>query len=312
MQWAKDRGVTPMLWGDAMLAPGEGNDATNAPNAEQARERRESVPKDALIGDWHYTNDSRPSVFTSIAQWAKRGFRPIAAGWSKPSNIFGLSQAAIKNRAGYLQTTWAGHESSEANAVREFDQIAAYVLAADYAWGAQTKKPSELSYDYKETARSMLFDPAQPIKPQDGLSLLANSGEEFQIGQFRFRGGRLFDLRSIVSERAATASTSAIVNVNRPAKGVAVAVDCFAWMEFGADVATMIVRMGDGTSRTLKLRYGIELRAEDDPNMTATPRAENRSAVFLDLGDAAKIVKTVEFHRTDASAGLRVHGITLL
>lgn len=312
MEWAKRAGVTPMLWGDAMLAPGEGNDSTNAPSAQQARERRASVPKSALIGDWHYTNDSRAAVFTSLAHWSKLGHRPIATGWSKPSNVFGLTQAAIKTKSGYLQTTWAGHESSEANAVREFDQIAAYVLAADYAWGARKEKPSELPYDYKETARRMLFDPPQPVAVHDGLSLLANSGTEFQIGQFRFRGGRLFDLRSVVSERAATAPTSSIVNVNRPAMGIAVAVDCFAWMEFGADVASVIVRLADGTTRTLKLRYGIEVRAGDDPNMTATARKDGVSAVFIDLGKIRQLVKTVEFHRSDASAGLRVHGITLI
>lgn len=312
MDFAKQNGVTPMLWGDAMLAPSEGNDATNAPTADQARERRALVPRDALIGDWHYTNDSRASVFTSLAHWSKLGHRPIATGWSKPNNVFGLSQAAIKNKAGYLQTTWAGHESSEANAVREIDQIAAYVLAADYAWGAQKAKPSELPYDYKETARRMLFDPPQPVAVQGGVSLLANDGDEFDIGQFRFRGGRLFELRSVVSERAARAPTSFVVNVNRSARGIAVAVDCFAWMEFGADVATVIVRLADGSTRTLKLRYGIEVRAGDDPNMTATGRAEGVSVVFIDLGKVPLLVKAIEFHRNDAAAGLRVHGITVI
>jgi hypothetical protein len=312
MELAKKHGATPMLWGDMLLSPGDANDGMHAPDRAEADRRLAAVTKGAFVTDWHYANEPDPKRYKSLAHFARKGFKPIASGWYRPQNIYGLTRAAIANNAGYLQTTWAGHEGSESSAVREFDQIAAYVLAADYAWGAQTLTPDKLPYDPVEVARRMLFDTKQPTRPLDGLALLASGGTQYRIGQFQFRGENALVLRSVVSERALKSATSYVVNVNRPARRIAAAVDCFAWMEFGTPVATIIVRTADGRAKELQLRYGIEVRAYDDPNFTAAPRQKGRTAVVVEVADESTIVKTVEFHRSDASAGLRVHGITLI
>jgi hypothetical protein len=102
------------------------------------------------------------------------------------------------------------------------------------------------------------------------------------------------------------------VTVNRAARRVAVAVDCFAWMEVGAEVATVTVHLADGTSVERRLRYGVEIRAGDDQNATALARSKSLSAVVIELADAPALVKSIEFQREDAAAGLRVHGITLI
>ena len=47
-------GVRTMMWGDLFLYKGEAPDAMNAPNAAEAKLRRESLPKDIVVCDWHY------------------------------------------------------------------------------------------------------------------------------------------------------------------------------------------------------------------------------------------------------------------
>ncbi len=304
--------VRPMLWGDMMLAQGEANDGMHAPDTATAVERRSAVPPDALIGDWHYANEPNPLRYKSIAKWNSLKMRPIATGWYRPNNIFGLTKAAIANKAGYLQATWLGYESSELKMVEDMRQLTAYLLAGEYSWGWQTLPPNKLPYDPAETARRMMYDTRQPARPTDGYSLLTNVGQEFTVGQFKFRGDSLFHLRSLVSTRSIAAPTGMVVSVNRAAKRVAAAVDCFAWMEVGVTVATITVHLADGTSVTKRLRYGVELRAADDPNATALARSKGRTAVVIEISDTPALVKSIEFQRADAAAGLRVHGITLI
>ncbi len=304
--------VQPMLWGDMMLAPGEANDGMHAPDLETAVERRKLVPQATLIGDWHYANETNPLRYKSIAKWTSLKMRPIATGWYRPNNIFGLTKAAIANKAGYLQATWLGYESSELKVVEDMRQLTAYLLAGEYSWGGQTLPPDKLPFDPAETARRMMYDTRQPARPLDGYSLLTNASQEFTVGQFKFRGDSLFHLRSFVSARSNSAPTGMVVSVNRAAKRVAVAVDCFAWMEVGAVVATVTVHLADGTSIEKRLRYGLELRAADDPNVTAVSRFKGRTAVVIEIADTPALVKSVEFQRADAAAGLRVHGITLI
>jgi hypothetical protein len=81
-------------------------------------------------------------------------------------------------------------------------------------------------------------------------------------------------------------------------------------MEYGAEVAQVTVRLADGSTIVKPLVYGFDLRASDDPNPTAAPRSAALSAVSIEVGGA--LVKSVEFHRSDTAAGLRVHGITLI
>lgn len=303
---AQRHGVVPMLWADMMLAPEEANGVAHAPNKSVAEERRKMLPKEAVVVDWQYANEPDPGKYRSLGVWKKLGVRAIAAGAHRPDNIAGLALAADY---GYLQTTWSGYVSNDLVAARDLAHVAGYVLAAEYAWGAGRQAPR---YDPKEVARQLLFEGRQPPRPLDGYSLLANAGPEYAIGQYKFRGRNLLELRSIVSSDSAAGPTGHTVSVNRAARRIALAVDCFAWMEYGDSVAVVKIHFQDGRTVTKTLLYGFDLRASDDPNPTATARANGVSCVELEVGDAPVQVADIELQRAHSAAGLRVHGITLI
>ena len=140
--------VGMMLWGDEILAPGEGAGPASAGTVEHAKARRAVLPKGAYICDWHYQNNADPSLYAPTLNLLKKeGFRPIASAWYRPNNVKGQSLAAIQTGAGYLQTTWAGYELNEKVMTKNLRQFSAMALAADYAWNAKENlsgKPDEL------------------------------------------------------------------------------------------------------------------------------------------------------------------------
>ena len=140
--------VTMMLWGDELLAPGEGAAPHTAKSVAEAKERRSVIPKWSFICDWHYQKNPDPKLYaTSLALFRQEGFRPIASSWFEPENIRGFALAAINHGAGTLQTTWAGYESSEKAMNQNLKQFSAMVLAADYAWTGRAEMPNKLGYD---------------------------------------------------------------------------------------------------------------------------------------------------------------------
>ena len=150
---AKQHHKTMMLWGDELLASGEGLEPHSAKSVADAKERRSVIPKGAFICDWHYQNDDNPAHYAqSIQLFKKEGFRPIASAWYQPNNIRGFNLAAINEGIGTLQTTWAGYESSESSMLKERKQFAAMVLAADYSWNGGSKSRT---YDPNATFQSL-------------------------------------------------------------------------------------------------------------------------------------------------------------
>ena len=140
---AAEHKVGMMLWGDELLAAGEGAAPHTAKTVAEAIERRSVIPKSAYICDWHYQKDGGPKLYLASLELFKReGFRPIASAWFEPNNVRGINLAAVATGAGSLQTTWAGYDSNEEVMKKNLKQFSAMVLAADYARNGRKEFPS--------------------------------------------------------------------------------------------------------------------------------------------------------------------------
>lgn len=142
--FARDRDVRIMIWGDMLLAPGEAPDACNAASKEAARRKRDAIPDDVIITDWHYVAAPHEKLGASLSLFRDAGHAVIAAGWNRPGNIVNFARAAFEQRSlGYLQTTWAGYSLDADSFAVELPQYAAYVLAAESAWNADNPPDPE-------------------------------------------------------------------------------------------------------------------------------------------------------------------------
>lgn len=148
--WFREKGIDVYLWGDMFLHSSEAPDATFAPSPEIARERRDRLPKDMIVTDWHY-QPVPADEYTSIPLWRDEGFRVIGAGWYTPANIHQLAIACIEAGVmGYLQTTWAGFNFRIDGNEAAWFQYWAYILAAHYAWSGDERTPNELPFIPKD------------------------------------------------------------------------------------------------------------------------------------------------------------------
>lgn len=128
----KSRGVGTMMWGDVLLTQGY-------------REKIAQLPKDILICDWHY---GPAKDFPSLDVFRSAGLRTIGCTWYDPQNLAGFSAAAARRKAmGMLQTTWTGFNASPQVLQKEFHQIYAYILGAEWAWSPSGRTPEKLPYD---------------------------------------------------------------------------------------------------------------------------------------------------------------------
>jgi hexosaminidase len=155
------RGIRVMLWGDQFLAKDDAAGASFAPNTTESKARRDQLPKDVIIADWHY-GDVPAASQVSVPLWAREGFDAVVCPWFKPGNIVRFAKAAANERAGagktggpgqalgLLQTTWAGFSNDEESFMANQEQYAAYVLAAESAWTGGYDKASDVPFDYTE------------------------------------------------------------------------------------------------------------------------------------------------------------------
>ncbi len=159
--WFSERDIQVMMWGDMFLAEGEATDATFAPSKEEAKTRRDMLPKDIFITDWHY-DVVEPEEYTSIEIWKDAGFETAGASWDRPGNIQNLALACINADAeGLLQTTWAGFNFRIDGNQQAWHQYWAYIYAAYYAWSGDTTPHHDLPF----TARDVFLDVWTGRKP---------------------------------------------------------------------------------------------------------------------------------------------------
>jgi hypothetical protein len=179
--WLAAKDVGTMMWGDVLLSREESSDnAANADSAEQSARMREAIPKDTVICDWHYT-PTDPANYKSLRVFRDAGFRTIACTWHTPNNIYTFAEAArLYGAWGLLQTTWAGYSITEKTLKDAPDQFAAYVLAAEYAWSADSPRPAELPWDAREVFAQSMNPAAAELGVRAGrvLNLSAVGGVE--------------------------------------------------------------------------------------------------------------------------------------
>jgi hypothetical protein len=298
-----------MIWGDQALAPGEAPDAALAPSKEAAAIRRGLIPRGAWIGDWHYKDDPRPETFYPALQvWKRDGLRPIATGWYRPGNVRGLTLAADLERVGYLQTTWAGYQSSEATMLQNLDQFTAMVLAGDYAWSGRQEAVDKLGYDPAEVFRRLYFGRRVPVRPVAGNGL--GDGKPFRVGNLSFRGFEPVLLRSALTGEGVKAPSEVEIPVRGSVARVSLALEAAVEAPDDEPVAELVAEFATGSPVRVPIRYGRHLRGANDGRMT--PYAVRDGALFatvLELGKRGEL-RTLRLRSVGAYGGVRLRGVS--
>lgn len=307
---ATRNGVTPMFWGDMGLSPSQAIDAGHGDDPASSLRRRTALPQGAWIGDWHYKNDPSPERFMfSLNLWKEHNFFPIASGWFNADNIAGFTQAAYRTGSGYLQTTWAGYETTEENVHREMRQFAAYVLAADYAWSGRTDDPRTLDYDPVDVLAKLLYSEPSPLSPAPGTSL--DGPRLVRIDDLAFRVGEPLSLLSVLTPGGGELPSEIKLGL-KGLKGqtLALALDCAQACEDRDPVADLAIQLEDGRTIRTTLLYGVHVRARADRrDVGAGARGEGLSCLLFPLGGAHE-VQSVTLTAASTYAGLRLHGAT--
>ena len=313
---AKKHGVSMMIWGDMGLGPGEAPDATNAPDDLAAAARRDAIPEGAIVCDWHYKADTNMTDFLrSLATWQSADHPAIAATWHDPDNICGFTAAAAQQAMGVLQTTWAGGHARAGAALTAFDDYAAYVLSAEYAWTGRQDPPADLGYDYRDVFRRLYFAHPMPLVPKPGTGVATGQGAAFNVGRYHFAPFLPLDLYSAVVPGRANAPKS--LTIDCPFKATTIALACSESVNAvrGTPVVLVTVHLADGTSLERTLKYDEDVTALHDPDGIA-PLAESSqtaegvlSAAVIRLPTRSSVT-SVDVKELDGVGGFTLRGIT--
>ncbi|MCS6949716.1 MAG: beta-N-acetylhexosaminidase [bacterium] len=297
----QQRGIRTMMWGDMLLHRSESADpAAFAESPEEAQRRREMLPKDIIICDWHY--QPRPAeefIVKNLWTFSRAGFEVIATTWYRPMNIYHFAQAAYRMSAlGLLQSTWAGYEMGETALRREFRQFAAYVLAAEYAWNHQSPPPEQLPYSPGEVFLDLYERQPLTLRPRPGFALDLSAamnlsaaqtgdagwlglGAEHDLRQLprgeQLLGGVRFRLSSDVAKPSAVALASGLLPYQPLPRTVRLQVGrrvsalyflhATGWqVDRNRRVGSYRILYADGTSETVPLEYGVNISAWNDLN----------------------------------------------
>ncbi|HMS55053.1 MAG TPA: hypothetical protein PKA27_06595 [Fimbriimonadaceae bacterium] len=299
---AKRKNVEMMLWGDKALAPGEAPDAAHGDNATEAQKRRAAIPKGALITDWHYKADPRPEVFAQVLRlWKSEGYRPIASTWNRPENIRGFTLAAIRERAGTLQTTWAGYESGENSLLNHFNQYAAFVVAAEYAWSGREDSVSQFGYDPEAYLQRSFFGQPKPMAPLTGLTLgkIITRLGEYRVGNLNLR------FQNILAQGGDARPSKVSTRIQGKGNELLLFMRTTSPLEFGSEVAKVTV-----ANRETAVRYGHHVRAISDTQVPVQCESVDGWSVIRVPTKTEN--PSIEIQQTQAHAGLEVLGFLLL
>jgi len=309
---AKKNQVPMMIWGDEALAKSEAIDAANAPSVAVAKERRQAIPAGTVITDWHYKDDANlRDYFGSLDTWKNAGFTPIATTWYAPNNIIGFTAAANQDGVGTLQSTWSGYESNFENPLDNYDQFAAFVLSAEYAWSGRQDMLSDLGYDYKKVFWQLYFERPILLVPAPGYGFTDGiQGSTFKVGRFSFEPMQPVQLLSTKSPTR-TGNPSE-VDLHLTGSGATLVLDCnaLASTDDGKPIATVTITTSSGATIQKTLRYGWNVRAKDDSKIVYFAERSTSCATYLSLGKGVKISE-ISIEETDPTVGLEIDGITL-
>ena len=280
----RPKGAKLMLWGDMLLSREQSNDnAAHAESREVAKERRDAIPKDVVIADWHYSV-AKPADYKSLKLFKDEGFRTLACTWYTPENIRNFADAARMYGAwGLLQTTWAGYHITEETLDRDPKQFAAYVLAAEYAWSADSPPPDQLPWRAERVLADAMHPRKEAATPLPGTLIKFGGEERGGLGKFlgyadlsalpeqeRIDGVR-FDVKSpltltgrLLSIPTQHVAHATIETTDAHARELAFLHATAFRAAAGAEVARYEIAYADGMVEKIPLRYGREIRAWDD------------------------------------------------
>ncbi|MCX7717363.1 MAG: beta-N-acetylhexosaminidase [Candidatus Sumerlaeaceae bacterium] len=326
-EWLAKRNIQMMIWGDQFLHGRDANDAALAPTAEDAKVRRDALPKDIIITDWHYAPDP-PEKFTSIKLLQDCGLRVIGAGWFNPDNIRNLAKACVDAQAmGYLQTTWAGFNFKIDDNDVSWLQYWAYILAAQYSWTGVNTPPAELPFRARDLFLDLWFERRPVLKQQPGFTVdirpllnrrladtTAGTGwagrgpnadlSAFKPGEHLFHGHRFVTAPNAHGETAVVlaglgnptgefpdAVTAEIAP--RRVSQLRFLITATARTNDGTVIGDIAVGYDDGSTQTMPLVYGQNVFAFDDFRMSRTTwlawQGETALGAPVGLWDAAWI-----------------------
>lgn len=113
----KAQGVQALMWADMLISeeeyPSMKLPNTNGGNALHGLRYRDfnlfsKIPKDIIIGDWHYFNRTEPE-YPSILALALNGYKVFGATWDNPTNTKNFANYVVNmpmNIDGMIATTW--------------------------------------------------------------------------------------------------------------------------------------------------------------------------------------------------------------
>jgi hypothetical protein len=281
-EFFRKQGMKMMLWGDMLLAKGEANDAASAESRVAAKERRDGIPKDAVIADWHY-GVAPPADYTSLKLFKDEGFKTIACTWYRPENIANFAAAARKYGAwGLLQTTWAGYQITDEAIDREMRQFAAYVLAAEYSWSADSPPPEKLPWRAERVFADAMNPRREATAPLAG-TLIKFNGDVVDLDKFlgyadltalakddriegiRFRITQPLTLKGPLLPIPTQFVQHATLETNVSGAGELAFLHATGFRApVGTEVARYEIDYTDDSTEKIPLRYGREIRAWDD------------------------------------------------
>lgn len=218
-KWFSEKNIKIGMWGDMLIAPEEASSSAFAPNKRESEKRRQLLPDDITVYDWHYEiNDA--DKFKSLELFRKEGFDTIASVWFKPGNIAPMAKAAADNNSeGLIGTTWAGYNFDIDNNVKNWFQYWAYLWGAEYAWTGQDTPADELSFTAPDLFRNIWLGkkPLTEDKPGYCFDLrdlynIKLSDTESSPGWLGFGGG--MDLSSFPTDKNTFGNTRFFVEEN--------------------------------------------------------------------------------------------------
>lgn len=301
-EFARANGKTLMLWGDHLLAPGQAPDAMNGNTAIDAKARRDALPRETYIADWHYINNANPAIYTSLELFKSEGLKPIASPWHRPENIRGFTAAANKAGVGVLQTTWAGYTSNLPNMSRAPDQFTQYLQMAHYAWTGGHTSPFSVHSAATNLAEFMSARP-RPAKPRQGHSV--GKGSHSQVGPTNFAMWK--DSLPFFSRlEAANLPAKRAFRLAKPVNGeITIAMSVKIDRPYTAVARVTFLAKGREVGRQ-DLFSTWDLRKEDSP----LGRLSKNGVAAIELTQKVPF-DTLEVESLDALSGLTLHGITI-
>ena len=197
-KWVRSLGLRTMIWGDVFLYRTESTDAMNARSPEEALERREGIPKDVIVTDWHYA-DAKPEDYKSLRLFADQGLDVIGCPWDSSENIVNMARAVVleqKRKAkpgsgsvfGFLQTTWAGWNFNRRAMEENAEQVAAWIVGAEAAWTGGKHPHTALPFDPMKELQRIWNNDALPATGAAGWIVDLGDVANFDLAQGRAKG----------------------------------------------------------------------------------------------------------------------------